>query len=170
MLIRMPADIPSYEITPERHFFARRSMVKALGLGTALAALPGAPGPARANDTPFEVPPVDEVLTPEAIVTSFNNFYEFGTDKADPARYAHRLTTRPWQVKVSGEAEVTGEFDYEDMIKGFVPEERIYRFRCVDLESKIRGVHDAVPPVRDAGPEGGLFQHRLALCGGLEDR
>ncbi|MGD8831549.1 MAG: protein-methionine-sulfoxide reductase catalytic subunit MsrP [Pseudomonadales bacterium] len=130
MLIRKPADIPPSEITPERWFHARRRVVQALGLGAGIGLAP-VPSAAFA----FDVPEVDEPVTPEQIVTTFNNFYEFGTDKGDPARYAHRLTTSPWRVKVSGEAEVTGEFDYEDLIKGFTPEERIYRHRCVEAWS-----------------------------------
>lgn len=131
MLIRKPDQVKGHEITPERHFVNRRGIVRGLGLGLAATALPavaaGAPG----------VPEVDEPLTPENIVTSFNNFYEFGTDKGDPARHAHRMTTSPWRVKVSGEADVTGEFDYEDLIKGFSAEERVYRFRCVEAWSMV---------------------------------
>lgn len=124
-------DVRGSEITPEAHFRNRRAIVAALGMGTALAALPGR---SRAAVT---VPEVEEPLTPEKIVTSFNNYYEFGTDKGDPARHAHQLTTSPWRVKVSGEAELTGEFDYEDVIRGLHAEERIYRFRCVEAWSMV---------------------------------
>lgn len=134
MLIRKPDDICSSEITPEQHFHDRRNLVRALGLAAGAAILPGT---VRAEVEPFETPEVDAPLTPEAIVTGFNNFYEFGTDKSDPARYAHRMTTSPWQVKVSGEAEMTGEFDYTDLIAGLTPEERIYRFRCVEAWSMV---------------------------------
>ena len=136
MLIRKPADIPGSEITSETQFTNRRTVVKALGLGSALSFLPAVER-AFAAKTPAGVPMVDEPLTPEAIVTTFNNFYEFGTDKGDPARYAGALTTSPWKVRVSGEAEVTGEFDYEDLIKGLTPEERVYRFRCVEAWSMV---------------------------------
>ena len=132
MLIKKPADIASSEITSEDHFRNRRQLVKAMGVASALPLLPVA---ARAGS--FAVPAVDEPLTPEEIVTSFNNFYEFGTDKGDPVRHAQGLTTSPWRVKVSGEAEMTGEFDYEDLIKGLQPEERIYRFRCVEAWSMV---------------------------------
>jgi sulfoxide reductase catalytic subunit YedY len=134
LLIRIPDSIPSSEITPEQHFHDRRALVKALGLAAGAALLPPV---AAAAPGSFEVPVVDEPLTPEDIVTRFNNFYEFGTDKGDPARYAHRLTTSPWRVKVSGEAEVTGEFDYEDLIRDLHPEERVYRFRCVEAWSMV---------------------------------
>ncbi len=134
MLIRKPDDIPGSEITPEQHFHNRRTLVRTLGLAAGSALLPGI---TRAEADEFQVPAVDDPLTPEKIVTGFNNFYEFGTDKSDPARYAHRLTTSPWRVTVSGEAEKTGEFDYEDLIAGMTPEERIYRFRCVEAWSMV---------------------------------
>jgi sulfoxide reductase catalytic subunit YedY len=134
LLIRKPNDIPSSEITPEQHFHDRRSLVRALGLAAGAALVPGT---IRAKAPPFEAPGIEEPLTPEEIVTGFNNFYEFGTDKSDPVRHAHRLTTTPWRVKVSGEAGKTGEFDYEDLIAGLTAEERIYRFRCVEAWSMV---------------------------------
>jgi len=78
-----------------------------------------------------------EELTPEDIVTSYNNFYEFGMDKDDPARYAHELTTDPWSVEVAGECAKPGEYAFEDIVSGFTPEERIYRFRCVEAWSMV---------------------------------
>ena len=132
MLIKQPDDIKSFEITSESQFLNRRTLVKAMGLGSALSLLPLA-GHA---DVPA-VPAVDEPLTPEKIVTSFNNFYEFGTDKDDPVRHAHQMTTSPWQVKVSGEAELTGVLDFPDIIEGLTAEERIYRFRCVEAWSMV---------------------------------
>jgi sulfoxide reductase catalytic subunit YedY len=144
LLIRKPDPIRSSEITSERHFDKRRDFIRQLGLGagalTLSAMLPVAARASAENATApgLSLLPTDaEPLTPEEIVTSFNNFYEFGTDKGDPARHAHRLTTSPWKVKVSGEAEVTGEFDYEDLIKGLTPEERVYRFRCVEAWSMV---------------------------------
>ena len=79
----------------------------------------------------------DDELTPEEIVTSYNNFWEFGSDKSDPAEYAHELTTDPWSVKVSGEAAKKGTFAFEDIIKGLTVEERVYRFRCVEAWSMV---------------------------------
>lgn len=139
MLIKKPERIRSSEITSERHFHSRRSFVRQLGLGAGALSLPAwLPGAASANPVrPSELPTEAEPLTSEDIVTTFNNFYEFGTDKGDPVRYAARLTTSPWKVKVSGEAEVTGEFDYEDLIRGLSPEERVYRFRCVEAWSMV---------------------------------
>ncbi|MCB1684924.1 MAG: protein-methionine-sulfoxide reductase catalytic subunit MsrP [Pseudomonadales bacterium] len=133
MLIGKRTDIPSHEITPEAVFWSRRRFMHGVAAGSALAAA-GAPAFAAVTADGRNT---DEALTPEAIVTGYNNFYEFGMDKSDPARYADRLTTRPWSVKVSGEAAKTGEFDIEDLIRGLTPEERIYRFRCVEAWSMV---------------------------------
>ena len=65
-------------------------------------------------------------------ITTYNNFYEFGTDKSDPAKYAHRLSTDPWKVEISGLVEKPGLYHFDDLIKGIVLEERIYAFRCVE--------------------------------------
>jgi len=129
LLIRKPDSIPSSEITPESTYVSRRRFVRDLSIGSVGLA---ASSIARANTVPL-----DEPLTPERIITSYNNFYEFGTDKGDPVRHAHQLTTAPWKVKVSGEVAKPGEYDYEDLIKGLTPEERIYRFRCVEAWSMV---------------------------------
>ena len=136
MLIGKPASIPSYEITPEANFHSRRRFVKSVGLGVALGGAGSMAGRAAAAVTP-DGRHTDEALTPEAIITGYNNFYEFGMDKSDPARYADRLTTSPWSVRVSGEAGRTGDFDFEDVIKGLTVEERVYRFRCVEAWSMV---------------------------------
>jgi len=128
MLIGKPLNIPSSEITPEGVYRNRRQFMHAagtLGVGMAFA------GSAGANLRP------EDAVTPEEIATGYNNFYEFGTSKSDPASYAHRLTTDPWTVKVSGAAKKTGEFAFEDIIKGLTVEERIYRFRCVEAWSMV---------------------------------
>ena len=128
MLIRRPPAIPTSEITPERVYLNRRQFMggaAAVGAGLCL------PGESAAGLQP------DDEVTPESIVTSYNNFYEFGTDKGDPVRYAHNLTTDPWSVKVSGEAAKTGEFAFEDIIAGLPAEERVYRFRCVEAWSMV---------------------------------
>ena len=128
MLIRRPADIAPSEITSESAYLNRRQFMKQ---GALLGAGLGLGLPAQAGLQP------DDEITPEEIVTSYNNFYEFGTDKSDPARYAHELTTDPWTVTVSGKAKKTGKFAFEDIIKGLDVEERIYRFRCVEAWSMV---------------------------------
>jgi methionine sulfoxide reductase catalytic subunit len=128
MLIRKPSDIPGSEITPERIFLNRRQWLKNSGVIASGIALPlSVQAGLQADDT----------ITPERIATTYNNFYEFGTGKDDPARHAHNLTTNPWTVSVSGEAKKTGEFAFEDIIKGLIPQERIYRFRCVEAWSMV---------------------------------
>ena len=118
------------EITPESVFYDRRSFIgKSIALASgSLAMLPGL-GSAGLQE--------DDAITPEKIVTSYNNFYEFGTDKSDPVNHAHNMVVEPWTVKVSGRANKTGQFSYEDIVKGFVPEERVYRFRCVEAWSMV---------------------------------
>ena len=70
-------------------------------------------------------------------ITNYNNYYEFGTDKDDPAHNAHTLKTEPWSVTIDGEAEVKGKFALEDILKPHPLEERIYRFRCVEAWSLV---------------------------------
>ena len=131
MLIRRPPDIRASEITPKSVYLRRREFLGgAAALGMA-AALPF--GPARAALTAAKSPfSTDEPLTPLKDVTSYNNFYEFGTDKDDPAKNAHTLTTTPWTVKVDGLVDKPAEYDLDDLIKDIALEERIYRMRCVE--------------------------------------
>jgi sulfoxide reductase catalytic subunit YedY len=70
-------------------------------------------------------------------ITSYNNFYEFGTDKSDPARNAHTLTTDPWSVKIDGLVDKPGDYSFDDILQGVSLEERIYRFRCVERWSMV---------------------------------
>jgi sulfoxide reductase catalytic subunit YedY len=70
-------------------------------------------------------------------VTTYNNYYEFGTDKSDPAENAQKFSTRPWNVSIAGEADVTGTFSLEDILKPHPLEERIYRLRCVEAWSMV---------------------------------
>ena len=131
MLIRKPSDIPSSEITSEEIYRQRRRF---LGQSSALIAGVGLGLPAPVSQAGLQQ---DDDITPEEIVTQYNNFYEFGTDKSDPYANASALTTDPWTVSVSGEAKKTGDFAFEDVIKGLTPEERIYRFRCVEAWSMV---------------------------------
>ena len=89
--------------------------------------------------TGLEPWPSDVDAEPTAFedVTGYNNYYEFGTGKTDPARYAHTLEPHPWTVTIEGEADRTGTFAFEDLIKGHALEERIYRFRCVEAWSMV---------------------------------
>jgi sulfoxide reductase catalytic subunit YedY len=133
MLIKKPTDIKPSEITPEGVYRRRREFIKAsaaLGLGAGLgfssavgAALSQGPGRgqkiAGVVDTDFGQ---DLELTSYKDITSYNNFYEFGTDKGDPARaMRHTLKPRPWSVVVDGECDAPGEIGIEDVLKGFHP-------------------------------------------------
>ena len=131
MLIRHPADIPSSEITPQRVYESRRSFMAgaaALGLASTL------PYPAMAQGLAAGKSDLStgEKSTPRKDVTSYNNFYEFGVDKGDPAANAHRLTTKPWTVKIDGLVAKSADYLLEDIVKPTALEERIYRLRCVE--------------------------------------
>ncbi len=138
MLIRRPPDIPSGEITQEKLYWTRREFVRAAGLGTAAAVLPGAAGDLLARAPGGEGWRGDEdKLTPWEDLTGYNNFYEFGTDKEDPARNATRFRTSPWKVEIAGEVARPAVYDLDELLKGLTPEERVYRHRCVEAWSMV---------------------------------
>jgi sulfoxide reductase catalytic subunit YedY len=130
MLIRRPDDIPSSEITSESLYLRRREFIGAAGalaLGTVFG-----PAMAGAQDRP-----VDEALTSESDATSYNNFYEFGTGKDDPKRYAQNFRTRPWTVAVDGLVKERRTVDLDDLLRGIPVVDRIYRHRCVEAWSMV---------------------------------
>ncbi|WP_431050252.1 protein-methionine-sulfoxide reductase catalytic subunit MsrP [Roseateles sp. L2-2] len=138
--------IPSSEITSREVYDSRRDWLKsagALGLtGLGLNGLSGAAhaqtaGPGKLAKLPGAKSAVAgatvmEKLTAYKDVTSYNNFYEFGTDKSDPAENAHTLKPRPWSVVIEGECAKPGRFGLEDLLKVAPMEERVYRLRCVE--------------------------------------
>ncbi len=135
VLIRRPPEILSSEITDEGLFLNRRKFVQA-------AAAVGAAGVAGSLLRPKGVraaePGQDEdKLTPYEDVTSYNNFYEFGTGKGDPVKNAHTLRPRPWTIRVEGEVGKPTTFDIDDIWSRFPPEERVYRLRCVEAWSMV---------------------------------
>lgn len=125
--------ISESEVTPYAIYQQRRRFIKA---GIAMAAATALPAIAEAKITLGKIAAgrfsTDEEKTPYKDVTSYNNFYEFGTDKSDPARHAHRLVTDPWSVTIEGAVEKPGTYTLEDMLKPHALEERIYRLRCVE--------------------------------------
>jgi sulfoxide reductase catalytic subunit YedY len=132
MLLRRPADILPSEITPRDLYLTRRQwMTGAAGLALA-GALPGGLSAAPLSAAKSPLSATDEKLTSREDVTSYNNYYEFGTRKEDPAAYAGSLKTSPWTVKVDGMVGKPQEFGVEDLIKSSTLEERIYRMRCVE--------------------------------------
>ena len=130
----------SSEITPRAVYLRRRQWMQGAAAAAALAALPAgaqAPRPGRLAALPGARSGVPgamsmDKLTPYADASTYNNFYEFGTDKADPARSAGSLKTRPWTVVVEGEVRKPGTWDIETLLKLSAMEERTYRLRCVE--------------------------------------
>jgi methionine sulfoxide reductase catalytic subunit len=130
--------IPASEITDERVYHDRRRLLGALAATPALA-LSGCgkaePPPPRAQVSPAQARSgfrTNEVLTRFEDITTYNNFYEFGTDKDDPSKAARTLRTKPWTVAVGGECAKPGRVLLDDLLKGLKPEERVYRLRCVE--------------------------------------
>src|ERR1041385_7722680 len=131
MLIRRQDDIAPSEITPEKLYRGRRAFL-ASAVPAALAIGSGAifaRGLAE-HDDPAVRPKgrydTDEKQTPYKDVTTYNNFYEFGTDKEDPAANAGSLRTSPWKISVEGLVKKTAVFDPDSLLKGMTPEDRIY--------------------------------------------
>src|SRR5262249_8756255 len=105
----------------------------ALGLFPALSGLfSSATEAAPLAAVPSPLSTTDEEKSTLANITTYNNYYEFGTDKGDPARYAGKLTTKPWKVKVDGLVNKAADYDLDDILKTAKLEERIYRMRCVE--------------------------------------
>lgn len=134
--------LPASEITPRAVYEGRRDALKLLaGAALAAGAVPSSFGQAARPNKLAALPGVRsavsgaatmEKLTPYADVTTYNNFYEFGTDKADPAKNAHTLKTRPWTVAVEGAVKKPKVYDIDELLKLSSQEERIYRLRCVE--------------------------------------
>jgi methionine sulfoxide reductase catalytic subunit len=138
-----PRILPS-EITPEDVYFSRRQVLGAGLAGAALGGLATAPSIATSADGPpaHKVPrnaalSITDAPNSYEDITTYNNFYEFGTDKSDPAVMARDFKPAPWSVTVDGEAEVKGKFTLEDLLKPHAVEERVYRLRCVEAWSMV---------------------------------
>lgn len=135
MRIIKPNDIPSSEITPREIYLNRRRFMAGIAAFAAAPALatpaPPARGPRLAGVRPGRFS-TNEAKTPFESVTTYNNFYEFGTGKSDPAEKAHTLKTRPWTVSVEGEIRRPRIYDIDELLKFASLEERIYRLRCVE--------------------------------------
>ncbi len=152
--VRRAGEVASSEITDESLYLRRREFLR--GAAAAAGALAGAvllPGCSRADYRASETSgerqlkklaaqrnvrySTTEEPTDYKSATSYNNFYEFGTDKEDPAEYAHTLVTHPWSVSVEGEVAKPGVIAFEDLIKPAALEERVYRHRCVEAWSMV---------------------------------
>jgi sulfoxide reductase catalytic subunit YedY len=148
MLIKKPSDIRSSEITPRDVYLNRRTFMRdaavtgaVLAAGRILPAL-GAGGTSPAGERlqfrKSDLSTQGEELTPLKDITTYNNFYEFGTDKDDPSKNAHTLRTVPWTVSIEGEVRKERRYDVESILKMHPSlEERVYRLRCVEAWSMV---------------------------------
>jgi len=151
--IRSSADLPYSEVTPEHIYRSRRDFMKtaaagAVGVlaGSVIGGNAGVLEAAQAGQltarppakgSPFFGDPERDPLNTFEQITSYNNYYEFGTGKGDPARNAGRLTTKPWTVKVDGLVAKPGNYGVEDLVDFKQLEERVYRHRCVERWSMV---------------------------------
>ena len=144
MLIKKPADIRPSEITSKDNYLNRRDFIRAGSIagasvlaGPALGAIVPAERRATLPDVSKSEFSTDEKPNSYEDITQYNNYYEFGTGKGDPYVNAQDFEPRPWSITVDGHAEKTGTFHFEDFIKPFDLEERIYRMRCVEAWSMV---------------------------------
>ncbi len=141
--------IPESQVTPKALLDSRRRFLRQ---GAALGAVAAAPGLLWSADAKAWQSKLGERLeealassdlangeAPTSLrdITTYNNFYEFGTGKRDPEIYGHRLVTDPWSLAIEGEVDKAGTFALEDVLAGQALEERIYRHRCVEAWSKV---------------------------------
>ena len=146
MLIKPPVDIPSSEITDKKVYLNRRAFIQAAA-GTAAVAAVGAIGTEplaaqAAHKEKFPAVKKSTLSTGEPPntwnqITTYNNFYEFGTDKDSPARTSVNFVSKPWTVAVEGECDKPGMWHLEDILKGRALEERVFRHRCVEAWSMV---------------------------------
>ena len=146
-MARWKSDLRGSEVTPEETWLKRRDFLRlgaAGAIGAAVSALP-LPAGAAEDEPSGELLQVarkvdqagGEKATPWKSVTTYNNFYEFGTDKADPAQRASTLRLRPWTLAVEGEVKKPRTIGIEEILKMAPLEERVYRFRCVEAWSMV---------------------------------
>jgi len=152
MLIRKPSDIPSSLITPKDQYINRRKFMRGAVSGAVLAGAAAlgldrladvvSPRTSTFAGTKLEtvkspLSTTGEELTTLQDITHYNNFYEFGVDKGDPAKNAGGLPTRPWTVKVEGKVKTPKTFDIDQLLKLRPLEDRVYRHRCVEAWSMV---------------------------------
>jgi sulfoxide reductase catalytic subunit YedY len=144
MLIKRPDDIKPSEITDSKLYFSRRRFLRDATGAMMVATVGGLAWPnplqaARAKLTATRNPDYNPELepTPYKYVTEYNNYYEFGTDKGEPAENAQDFVTSPWNVVVDGHCDKPGTYAYEDLVKPVDLEDRLYRFRCVEAWSMV---------------------------------
>ena len=145
MANRFKSDLTWGDVTPENVFLNRRAFMA----GASALAATGIVGPALASQYSTKETPNawDEI-------TQYNNFYEFGTGKTDPAEYASALTTDPWEVQIDGLVDKPGAYSFKDIMDAMTIEERIYRFRCVEAWSMV------IPPTVSTSSSHGTGRSR----------
>src|SRR6478736_7630102 len=145
MVIKKAPDVRESDVTPKELYLRRREFIAAAGVTAAAVATNGlgvlhedgvlsAQNPSAQKLTNLKKSPLstDEKINTYKDITTYNNFYEFGLDKADPSKYASTLKPRPWSVVVEGQCGKPGTYNIEDIMKWAPLEERIYRMRCVE--------------------------------------
>jgi len=142
MLIKKPTGLTAADVTPKNIYFNRRNFLRGLGIagaatvfGERLSSVLSHHGIVQANTKLSIVKSnytVNEKITPEDDVTHYNNFYEFGTDKGDPAKNAQNFRTSPWTVSVEGDVKTPRKIFLDEILKLAPLEERVYRHRCVE--------------------------------------
>jgi len=145
MLIKPPSDVRSSEITAKSLYLNRREFLRAAA-GTAAAAAAGgivvsaataAPHGRKLENLKKSPLSTDEKPNTWEQITTYNNYYEFGVDKDQPAAFAGQLKTDPWTIVVDGECNKKATYNLEDVLKGETLEDRIYRHRCVEAWSMV---------------------------------
>ncbi|MBF9030672.1 protein-methionine-sulfoxide reductase catalytic subunit MsrP [Rhodobacterales bacterium HKCCE3408] len=129
MAHRYTSPLTAADVTPPELYFNRRAIL-AGGVATLGAGLIGGAAHAQVNNEELEPNSWEDI-------TSYNNYYEFGTGKSDPARNAGQLTTSPWSIEIDGMVDNPGTYSFEDIMSEMTVEERIYRFRCVEAWSMV---------------------------------
>ena len=152
MLIKKPADIRYSETTDQKAYLNRRDFLRTAagvavagsGVLAATAGLSAAGQPAphgrmleNVKKSPLSLTPEQEKPNTWEQITTYNNYYEFGTDKESPSLFANKLKSEPWSVSIEGECAKKGSFPLDELIKGIPLEERIYRHRCVEAWSMV---------------------------------
>jgi sulfoxide reductase catalytic subunit YedY len=134
MLIKKPADIRSSDITPRQTYVGRRDFLASTAAAIAALATRGLRAGAAAGPLVItkRMVTTTDPPTPYNVVTTFNNFYEFGSNKSEPAKNAKAFRSKPWSVAVEGACGKPGTYTFEDILKPHPLEERIYRHRCVE--------------------------------------
>ena len=132
MLIRAAPDLRDCDVTEKSLYIARRHLIASVGAAALIgcAEEEAVAAPLTARKSPLST--AGEKQTAKEAITGYNNFYEFGTGKEDPARNARSFQTRPWTVAVEGAVGKPAQFGIDDLLKRFPLEERIYRLRCVE--------------------------------------